>query len=180
MSFYREQLESYLKLLDVNANMVIDVGGAQKPVKGRTKSWNVDNYVILDVPEFNLDEGYPAQPFAYNSQADVVFCLEVFEYLIVPTMAMKNIANLLKPGGKAYVTFPFVYPLHNEVPLDSLRYTKSGIVRLANYAGLHIEKITDRKTKTGSLVKYYSEDGMRAAKGHNHAVTGFIAVFKKN
>jgi SAM-dependent methyltransferase len=174
MSFYREQLESYLKLLDVNANMVIDVGGAQKPVKGRTKSWNVDNYVILDIPEFNLDE-----PFAYNTQADVVFCLEVFEYLIVPTMAMKNIANLLKVGGKAYVTFPFVYPLHNEVPLDSLRYTKSGIVRLANYAGLHIERITDRKTKTGSLVKYYSEDGMRAARGENHNVTGFIAVFKK-
>jgi 2-polyprenyl-3-methyl-5-hydroxy-6-metoxy-1,4-benzoquinol methylase len=174
MSFYREQLESYLKLLDVNANLVIDVGGAQKPVKGRTKSWNVDNYVVLDVPEFNLDE-----PFTYNVQADVVFCLEVFEYLIVPTMAMKNIANLLKPGGKAYVTFPFVYPLHNEVPLDSLRYTKSGIVRLANYAGLQIERITDRKAKTNSLTKYYAEDGMRAAKGYNHAVTGFIAVFKK-
>lgn len=183
MSFYREQLESHLKLLDVNANLVIDVGGAQKPVKGRTKSWNVDNYVILDVPEFNLDEPFRIPDLiavcANNAQADVVFCLEVFEYLIVPTMAMKNIANLLKPGGKAYVTFPFVYPLHNEVPLDSLRYTKSGIVRLANYAGLHIERITDRKTKTGSLVKYYSEDGMRAARGENHNVTGFIAVFKK-
>ena len=175
MSFYREQLESHLKLLDVNANVVIDVGGAQKPVKGRTKSWNVDNYIILDIPEFNLDE-----PFNYNAQADVVFCLEVFEYLIVPTMAMKNIANLLKPGGKAYVTFPFVYPLHNEIELDSLRYTKSGIVRLANHAGLHIERIIDRKTKSGSLVKYYSEDGMRAARGENHNVTGFIAVFKKS
>lgn len=174
MSFYREQLESYLQQMDIKANMVIDVGGKQKPVKGRTKSWSVDNYVILDIPEFNLDE-----PFVYNAQADLVFCLEVFEYLIVPTMAMKNIANLMKPSGTAYVTFPFVYPLHNEVEFDSLRYTKSGIVRLAKHAGLNIERITDRKTKSGSLVKYYSEDGMRAARGENHHVTGFIVKFTK-
>jgi len=175
MSYYREQLESYLKLLDVNADLVIDVGGAQKPAKGRTKSWNIKDYAVLDLPEYDLDK-----PLAYNAQADVVFCLEVFEYLIIPTMAMTNIANLLKPGGKAYVTFPFVYPLHNEVEFDSLRYTKSGIVRLAAHAGLNIEKIVERKTNTGSLVKYYSEDGMRAAKGHNHSVTGFIVTFKKS
>jgi hypothetical protein len=174
MSYYREQLESYLKLLDVNANIVIDVGGAQKPVKGRTKSWNVGNYVVLDLPEYDLDK-----PLQYNAQAEVVFCLEVFEYLLVPTVAMKNIANLTQTGGKAYVTFPFVYPLHNEVEFDSLRYTKSAIVRLAEHAGLSIEKIVERKTKTNSLTKYYAEDGMRAAKGHNHSVTGFIVVFKK-
>jgi len=174
MSYYREQLESYLKQIDVNAGIVLDVGGKQKPVKDRTKSWNVSQYEILDLPEHNLDE-----PFNYHTQADFVFCLEVFEYLIIPTTAMKNIANLLKPGGKACVTFPFIYPLHNEVEFDSLRYTKSGIVRLAKYAGLNVEKIMERKTKTNSLVKYYSEDGMRAAKGHNHSVTGYIVIFKK-
>lgn len=174
MSYYREQLESYLKSLDVNTNVVIDIGGKQKPVKGRTKNWNVKDYTILDIPEHNLD-----QIFSYEKQADVVFCLEVFEYLLIPTNAMQNIANLLKPEGKAYVSFPFVYPLHNEVEFDSLRYTKSGIVRLAQHAKLKIEKITERKAKTNSLTKYYAEDGMRAVKGHNHAVTGFIVVFKK-
>jgi 2-polyprenyl-3-methyl-5-hydroxy-6-metoxy-1,4-benzoquinol methylase len=174
MSYYREQLESYLGLLEVNVGTVIDVGGKQKPVKGRTKNWKVDNYAILDLPEYNLDH-----PFYYASQADVVFCLEVFEYLLIPTVAMTNIANLIKPEGKAYVTFPFIYPLHNEVEFDSLRYTKSGIARLASYAGLQIENIIERKTKTNSLIKYYSEDGMKAAKGHNHAVTGFIVIFNK-
>lgn len=174
MSYYREQLESYLKLLDVNADVVIDVGGKQKLVKTRTKSWNVKNYFVLDLPEYNLD-----QLFQYEKQADVVFCLEVFEYLLIPTTAMQNIANLLKPGGKAYVSFPFVYPLHNEVEFDSLRYTKSAIVRLAKHTNLKIEKITERKAKTNSLTKYYAEDGMRAVKGHNHAVTGFIVVFQK-
>jgi hypothetical protein len=34
MSFYREQLESYLKKLDVNFNSLADVGGDQKNLKG--------------------------------------------------------------------------------------------------------------------------------------------------
>jgi 2-polyprenyl-3-methyl-5-hydroxy-6-metoxy-1,4-benzoquinol methylase len=174
MSYYRDQLENFLKNLSVKADFVIDLGGIQKPVKGRTKTWDVKDCVILDLPDYNMDE-----IFTYKSQADVLFCLEVFEYLIVPTNGMKNIANLLKPNGVAYASFPLIYPLHNEVEFDSLRYTSSGITRLAKHAGLKVRHLHPRRAKTKTLVQYYQEDGMKMAKGHEHHITGYIAEITK-
>lgn len=173
MSYYREQLEAFLSSLDVRAERLLDIGGKQKPVRGRTRTWNVNNYEILDLPEFDLEKPIRHTP------GDMIFCLEVFEYLINPLAAMQNIADLLRPGGTAYVSFAFVYPLHNEVELDSLRYTLSGIHRLAKAVNLKITNIHYRRTKTNSLYKYYQEDGMKMAKGHDHNVTGYIVEFRK-
>ena len=173
MSFYREQLEKYLSELNINAETVLDVGGRHKPVQGRTKSWNVKNYFILDLPEYDLDE-----EIKFEHKGDFIFCLEVFEYLINPLQGMKNIANLLKKGGKAIISFPLVYPVHNEVEKDSLRFTESGIRRLATKAGLSVEKVNYRKTKTNTLTQYYADDGMRMAKGVNHQITGYICEIK--
>ncbi len=173
MSFYRDQLETFLKTINVNAKTVIDLGGKQKPIKGRTKSWDVEEFHILDLPEYNIDE-----TISFDKKADVLFCLEVFEYLICPITAMRNIKKLLNENGTAYVTFPLVYPVHNEVEYDSLRYTISGINRICNHAGMKIDKVINRKTKTNSLVKYYLEDGMKMAKGMNHQITGYIIEMK--
>lgn len=174
MSYYRDQLESYLKTIHVNCETVFDVGGKQKPVKGRTATWNVKNYKIFDIPEYDLDTKNK-----HEVNCDMLFCLEVFEYLIIPTIAMENISDMLKPGGIAIVSFAFVYPLHNEIEYDSLRYTTTAVKRLAKHANLEILKIKERKAKTNSLVKYYSEDGMKCAKGNLHDNTGFIVTFKK-
>lgn len=173
-SFYRQQLEEYLKKLDVTADLLYDIGGAQKSAKGRTKSWNVKELVCLDLPAYDLNE-----PQTHDRKADFVLCLEVFEYLIDPLQAVKNIADALKKGGTAVVSFPFVYPVHNEVEFDSLRYTLSGIKRFAQKAGLGIADVHYRRAKTATLVKYYQEDGMKMAKGHEHGITGYIVRFKK-
>ena len=178
MSYYREQLEKFLKNLPVKADFVIDLGGIQKPVKGRTKTWEVKDYEILDLPDYNMDSVF-GKWLEYKRTCDILFCLEVFEYLIVPTSGMQNISNLLKPNGIAYVSFPLVYPLHNEVEFDSLRYTSSGIHRLAKYANLNVRTLHPRRTKTKTLVQYYQEDGMKMAKGHEHHITGYIAEITK-
>jgi len=169
MSFYRDQLENYLKTIDVKTETVFDVGGKEKPVKGRTKSWTVKNYEILDIPEHDLNVLFPNP-----KQCNLIFCLEVFEYLIDPVTAMKNIKNMLTNGGEAIVSFPLVYPVHNDVNFDSLRFTETGVKRLAKHVGLTVKSINYRKTRTNSLVKYYSEDGMKMAKGINHDITGYI------
>jgi 2-polyprenyl-3-methyl-5-hydroxy-6-metoxy-1,4-benzoquinol methylase len=169
MSYYREQLESYLKTLDITANIVFDFGGKQKPIKGRTKSWNVKEYEIFDIPEYNL-----GTELKLPKKADMIFCLEVFEYLIEPVTAMRNIKNHLNPKGNAIISFPLIYPLHNEVEFDSLRYTISGVKRIVEKCGLKINKVTNRKTKTKNLEQYYKDDGMKCAKGFEHNITGYI------
>lgn len=173
-SFYRKQLEDYLATTNVAADLLYDIGGKQKSVQGRTKSWNVKKIVCLDVPEYDLNE-----PQKLETQADFVFCLEVFEYLIDPLQALKNISAAMKPNATAIVTFPFVYPIHNEVAFDSLRYTETGIKRMAEKAGLKVKKVTNRKTINNTLVRYYKEDGMKMAKDQNHDITGYIFEFTK-
>lgn len=174
MSFYRQQLESFLSELDVKANTVLDIGGAQGNVRGRTKSWDVKEYEVLDLPDFDIETD--EEP----NRADIIFCLEVFEYLIRPLEALYNIHATLKKGGRAYVTFAFSYPHHNELELDALRYTEPGIRRMAKEVGLEVVNIWYRWDKSGLLKSFYSTDGMRMAKEYpNHDVTGFICELRR-
>lgn len=174
MSWYRHQLEAWLAELDVKAGTVLDIGGKQGEVKKRTKSWDVKEYKVLDIPEFDIEKN------RIFEEADIIFCLEVFEYLINPLEAMKNIKLTLKKGGKAYITFAFAYPHHNELELDSLRYTETGIKRIVNKVGLKVTDIRYRTDRTGLLKAFYQEDGMHPSKQyHHHDVTGFIVEVTK-
>lgn len=187
MSWYRSQLESFLSELDVKADTVLDIGGAQGNVKGRTKSWDVKEYKVLDLPDYDLDYRESStsangdeSDFDYIDQADLIFCLEVFEYLVNPRGALRNIYDCLKEGGKAYITFAFAYPHHNELELDALRYTEPGIKRLADSAGLKITNTWYRTDKSGLLKQFYAADGMHPAKQYaHHNVTGFIVEVTK-
>jgi SAM-dependent methyltransferase len=181
-SYYRQQLEHFLSLLSVRAGTVYDIGGAQGEVKGRVGDWQVDDYKVLDLPEFNLDIywGDDQDKVGYLEKADTVFCLEVFEYLINPNIAMSNIYQVLKEGGKAYVTFAFVYPHHNELEMDMLRYTEMAVRRLADLNMLSVEQIWYREDRSGLLESFYSADRMHPAKQYrHHNATGFIVELKK-
>lgn len=181
MSFYRKQLEDWLSTLNVKADVVLDIGGAQGEVKDRVKSWDVDNYSVVDLPDWDLNLDWSNDPNKHHVEgADVIFCLEVFEYLYNPLVAMRNIADTLKPGGKAYVTFAFVYPHHNELENDTLRYTEPGIYKFAELSGLIVKQRWFRIDQTGFLERFYDLDGMRKAKQyHNHDATGFIVELYK-
>ena len=95
-SFARQQLENWLQTIDVKGS-VIDVGGLHIPVQGRTKSWEVENYKILDIekiykgnqPDFVADINQIITEFP--EKFDNAFCLEVMEYIYNPVVALKNI-----------------------------------------------------------------------------------------
>lgn len=185
MSYYREQLEKYLKGIDVKADRVMDLGGASNPVKGRVKSWDVKEYVIWDN---NIERGETNLHFDLNTQFvgyekreyfDIVFCLEVFEYIWDPVFAMKSIYDLLKPGGSAYITFPFVYCQHNPIEFDFLRYTPNGAKILLKACRFEVSDIVYRLSPTGVLTEFYELDKMRMAKGVNHDILGSIIKAKK-
>lgn len=199
MSYYRDQMEAWLKTLDIEADMVLDIGGAAKPIDTRVNSWKVKDYFILDnEAEGQLDESrlvltdyYQGQmkldlnygSWKIDKQFDAIFCLEVFEYIYDPVQAINHIFDLLKPGGKLYITFPFAYPLHNPSDKDFLRYTKSGVLKYLEGVGFKSEniKIKDRNDKSGLLKRFYFADGMHPARGEqfNHDATGFLVEVTK-
>jgi SAM-dependent methyltransferase len=170
MSYYREQLEKWLKRIDVTADSVIDVGGGENPIKTRVNSWNVKEYKILDhdaqfKPDFFTDINYPIGGAVFD-KADVIFCLEVFEYIFNPLQAMKNLFELLKDNGIAYISFPTIYPLHNPAGIDYLRYSKNAIEKLLTEAGFATWEITPRIATDGinALRDFYTLEGMHPMK----------------
>lgn len=178
----RQQLEAWLKTLNVSGR-VADVGGAQLPVKGRTKTWGVSEYEIYDLDHpheirknlqsfrsINLELPWSN----HDKQYDVVFCLEVFEYVLDPVCAMNNLASLLRSGGALYASFTFVYPHHNPAGKDYLRYTRWAIGELCRRSRLEPRKIIGRTTESGGLYALYAKNGMRATTGINHEETGYL------
>lgn len=192
-SYYKQQLNDWIANLDVKASKVLDIGGAQDPVKGRTKSWEVRNYKIADLPDphhekqkadilIDLNQPYMGN-FGKKKQDlyNVIFCLEVFDYIWNPAVAFYNIKQLLKVNGIAWVSFPFVYPIHNPVEDDALRYTEPAIRRLAKATDLKVKEIIYRRPKPDNpyLLQFYSADGMRSAPDIDHNVTGYIVKLEK-
>lgn len=198
-SYYKQQLNDWKATLDVKADVVFDIGGAQDPIKGKTKSWDVKDYKIVDLevphvetvkPDIVWDMNDMIFPSVgviapelspYCDRIDLIFCLGVFDYVINPNVAMNTIHDLLSENGTAWIEFPFVYPIHNPVDDEGCRYSEGCIRRLAAQAGLNVEDIIYKRPKPGNnkLLEFYSEDGMRAAKGVDHNVTGYIVRLSK-
>lgn len=178
MSFYRDQLEKWLGKIDVIADRVADIGGGANPAYHRVRSWNVKNYMIFD----NKLEEMKQEPSIVcdlnkkidtNLDFDIVFCLEVFEYIFDPIQAIKNIHTLLKQGGIAYLSFPFIYPIHSPHQNDYLRYTRYGILKLLEIAGLKVVEMIGREAKEPKkLLAFYESDGMHIKA--DSTITGYL------
>lgn len=171
MSFFRQQLESWLKNLDIECDSVLDVGGGDLPVKTRTRSFKVREYRILDNdsqfhPDYFGDLNYLCD---MDDEYDVVFCLEVFEYIWNPYQAMENLYSFVKPGGSAYLSFPTIYPLHNPEGIDYLRYTKYGVEKVLSEGGFKSWEITPREATVGlkHLHDFYMSEGMHPMKNNS-------------
>jgi len=185
-SSYRMELDKWLASLDVKADMVLDIGGSQLPVRGRTKTWVVEDYKIADLPEPHIESPKPDIEVDLNSHSsglehdyDIIFCLEVFDYVYDPYNAFEIIKLGLKKGGIAWVTFPMMYPLHQPIEDDALRYMPSGITKLAKAVGLKIVQMIPRRTETDAIYNAFRTERMRCAKHEDHNISGWIVEFTK-
>lgn len=187
-SSYRLELNNWLSQLEVKADSVLDIGGAQETMPSRVKSWDVKEYKIADLPnphkdspkpDIELDLNLPSGDVPEFLQFDMIFCLEVFDYIYDPCEAFKTLHKYLKTGGEAWVTFPSFYPLHQPIEDDALRYMEGGIRKLADLVGLKIEEMIKRRPETNYLNTFWAAERMRAAKHEDHGYTGFIVRFSK-
>lgn len=80
----------------------------------------IDEVHAFVAPEFPsgdvTQKGYP------DSSQDVIVLDQVLEHVANPWLAVTNIHEMLRQGGMAVVTTPFMYPLH-DCPIDGWRYT---------------------------------------------------------
>ncbi len=123
---------------------ILDIGCGRGWLKTRLPDGI--EYIGFDYPATGIDRYHAEQdilgsaealPFDTNSM-DVVVCLEVMEHLPDPFGAVAEIARVLRPGGRAAISIPFAYPIH-DAPFDFQRLTSFQLKRLVEQSDLRIE-----------------------------------------
>lgn len=119
---------------------VLDLGGGRS--RGKFPHGKQAGWIVADI-DFSLKPTVVADaqvlPFKPNS-FDAIKCSELTGYLYEPAKMVVEISRILKPGGMAVVTSPFLTPYdHNQH--DSTRLTSAWWEWAAKSTGLVIEKL---------------------------------------
>ena len=190
----RVQLETWIKTKKVSGK-VLDIGGSQLPINDRIQHTKDTEFKILDlavpheqkqkadlIGDLNIkfEEDNPFELSSHRETFDYAICLEVSEYWYDPLTALRNINKLLKRGGTLFISFHFIYPVHNPINEDMLRYTRQGAIRLLEKAGFEVVHVQPRYGAEGNLRLLYLREQMRPAKGYDfHDQVGNLIEAKK-
>ena len=135
-----DYVESYL------SGSLIDIGCGSKPYKDMLSPF-VDEHVGVDHKatfhdKSNIDLfGTAYEIPADNKSFDSAICTAVLEHLEEPEQALRECHRVLKPGGAAIYSVPFIWHLHEE-PRDFYRYSKYGLKYLFEKTGFEVLEIT--------------------------------------
>ena len=95
-------------------------------------------YKSVNYPEYDICSMVMPQEF------DLVIAEQVFEHLLWPYRAGRNVYQMLNPGGYFLISTPFLVKIHN-YPTDCTRWTETGLKYFLAECGFPLEKI---KTKS--------------------------------
>jgi ubiquinone/menaquinone biosynthesis C-methylase UbiE len=110
---------------------LIDIGCGTKPYEELlspfvTEHIGVDHQATLhnksNIDRFGDAYALPAE----DDEFDCALCTAVLEHLEEPELALRECWRVLKPGGVAVYSVPFIWHLHEE-PRDFFRFSKYGL-----------------------------------------------------
>lgn len=124
---------------------LIDIGCGVKPYK-EMLSHLVDTHVGVDHTQTGHDKsnidlfGTAYNIPAENENFDSAICTAVLEHLEEPENAIRECYRVMKTGGYAIYSVPFIWHLHEE-PRDFFRYSKYGLQYLFEKVGFEVIEI---------------------------------------
>ena len=104
-----------------------------------------------------------------NDTADAVLLTQVLEHVVDPAAVLLEMSRVLRPGGRLFLTVPFVWEVH-EAPFDFWRFTPFSLQDLltsAGFEGVVIQPRTDCFTTTAQLLRNLRSAMGRAADGRD-------------
>ena len=126
--FTRQGIDGFLRReLRGVGGTVLDLGAGLRPFAGLLPG----KTIALDYrprPDVDVLGDAHRLPFS-DATVDAIVCTEVFEHLLDPPAAARELMRVLKPGGKLVLTTRFCFPLH-ERPADHWRFTPYTLARL--------------------------------------------------
>ena len=96
------------------------------------------SFTEANFPDFDICTGRVPGDF------DLIIADQVFEHLLWPYRAGRNVYEMLRPGGHFMVTTPFMIRVH-AIPVDCTRWTELGMKHFLAECGFPLDGI-----KTGS------------------------------
>lgn len=128
---------SPLKIADIGS---YDVNGTYRPIFSPVPAWK---YVGFDIAPGNNVDVVLASKYVWSNvpdkEFDVVISGQVLEHTEYPWVYIKELARILKPGGRACVIAPYEWEYH-AFPIDCWRIFPDGMKPLLEFAGLVVEK----------------------------------------
>ena len=113
-------------------------------------NWNKPNYfreyLAPSYPEFDICEGVLPERF------DLVIAEQVFEHLLWPYRAGRNVYEMLNTGGHLLISTPFLLKIHNH-PVDCSRWTERGMKHFLAECGFELDKIQTASWGNKACVK---------------------------
>ena len=120
---------------------LLDVGCGTMPYR---KLFSVTSYIGLeyDTPIARrrgvADAYYDGTTFPFEDRKfDALLCNQVLEHVFTPDNFLKELARVIKPGGRLILTVPFIWDEH-EQPYDFARYTTFGLRALLERNGFRV------------------------------------------
>lgn len=141
---------------------LIDIGCGIKPYKELLSSY-VEEHIGVDLEDSihgksEIDIFGTAYKIPVTSDSfDSVICTAVLEHLEEPELALKESYRVLKKGGYAIYSVPFIWHLHEE-PRDFYRYSKHILEYLFNKTGfevIELKALSGFWVTFGQLFVYY-------------------------
>jgi SAM-dependent methyltransferase len=129
----------------LNGARLLDIGCGTKPYGAMLKPV-VRDHVGLDHEgtihdRRNVDIVGTAYDIPADDGAfDAALCTAVLEHLEEPERALRECHRILRPGGVAVYTVPFIWHLHEE-PRDFFRFSKHGLRYLFEKTGFDIVEL---------------------------------------
>lgn len=97
-------------------------------------SFGFKSYENVQYPEFDVCAA------KLNQQFDIVIAEQVFEHLLWPYRAGRNVFDMVKPGGYFLITTPFLIRIHPH-PIDCSRWSETGMKYFLAECGFNLESI---------------------------------------
>ena len=100
---------------------------------------NAMNYIACDVKKNeNIDMICDVTNLDFKPESfDTVISTQVFEHVTNPFLVAREIKKVLKSGGYAVITAPFMIPFHPD-PKDNFRFSKEGLEEIFRSFGFEI------------------------------------------
>ena len=141
---------------------LIDIGCGTKPYKTLLAPYVTEHVGLDRTDPFNQLAEVDLVGTAYEipvpeNSFDSALSTAAFEHLAEPQAALSECHRVLKTGGIAVYTVPFIWHLHAE-PWDYFRFSKYGLKHLfekANFEVLEITPMAGFWTTAATMFAYY-------------------------